>query len=113
MAICFEKLASLGVLMVGELDSTLICHPGFSCQESANHQGLDVKHFECFRIDVPSATRCLGFPVPGPVSPEILEEIVASKVPVFVLPLHLPHRLGDPSGFFLAPFLLIISHLFS
>ena len=65
MAICFEKLASLGVLMVGELDSTLICHPGFSYQESANHQGLDVKHFECFRIVVPSAGWCLGFLVTG------------------------------------------------
>ena len=69
MAICFEKLASLGVLMVGELDSMLICHPGFSHQESANHQGLDVKHFECFRIVVPPAAQCLGFPIPG-VSPQ-------------------------------------------
>ena len=71
MAICFEKLVSLRVLMVGELDYTLICHPGFSHQESANHRGLDVKHFECFQIVVPSATWCLGFLVPG-VSPQKL-----------------------------------------
>ena len=41
--------------MVGELDSMLICHPVFSHQESANHRGLDVKHFECFWIVVPPA----------------------------------------------------------
>ena len=48
MAIFFEKLVNLGVLMVGELDSMLICRLVFSHQESANHQGLDVKHIECF-----------------------------------------------------------------
>ena len=69
MVIWFEKLVSLGVLMVGELDSMLIYCPSFSYQESANHRGLDVKHFECFRIAVPLAALCLGFPVPG-VSPE-------------------------------------------
>ena len=69
MAICFEKLVILGVLMVGELDSTLICRPGFSYQESTNHRGLDVKHFECFRIAVPQDAQCLGFPVLG-VSPK-------------------------------------------
>ena len=64
MEISFEKLVSLGVLMVGELDSTLIFRPGFSHQESANHRSLDVKHFECFWVVVPLATSCLGFLVP-------------------------------------------------
>ena len=69
MVIFFEKLVSLGVLMFGEIDSMLICHPGFSHQEIANHSGLDVKHFECFQIVVPQATQCLGFPILG-VSPQ-------------------------------------------
>ena len=45
----------------------------------------------------------LWFSYPNSVAPEALEEIKAFKVPVFVFPLHLPHRLGDPSGFFLPP----------
>ena len=53
MVICFERILIIGVLMFGELDYTLICHPSFSHQESANHRGLDVKHFECFQIVVP------------------------------------------------------------
>ena len=69
MVICFEKLVNLRVLMVGELDSKLICFPGFSHKESANHRVLDVKHFECFWIVVPPAVGCLGFPIPG-VSPQ-------------------------------------------
>ena len=69
MTICFEKLVSLGVLMVGELDSTLIYRPSFSHQESTNHQGLDVNHFECFQIVVPLSAWFLGFLVPG-VSPQ-------------------------------------------
>ena len=68
MEICFEKLVSLRVLMVGEIDPMLIYRPGFSHPERANHRGLDAKHFECFWIDVPLATRCLGFPIPR-VSP--------------------------------------------
>ena len=71
MVICFEKLVIIEVLMVGELDSMLICRPGFSHQESTNHRGLDVKHFECFQIVVPPATWCLGFLILG-VSPQKL-----------------------------------------
>ena len=55
-----------------------------------------------------------GFSYPSSVSAKTLEEIMTSKVPVFVLPLHLPHRLGDPNGFFLAPeheFLLLTFRL--
>ena len=69
MVICFEKLVSLGVLMVGEIDSTLICPIGFLHEESANHRGLDVKHFKYFWIVVPPAAWCLGFPILG-VSPQ-------------------------------------------
>ena len=68
MAICFENLVRPKVLMVGEIDSMLIYRPSFSHQESANHRGLDVKHFEFFWIVVPPAAWCLGFPVLG-VSP--------------------------------------------
>ena len=44
MEIWFEKLVSLGVLLVGELDSKLIYHPSFSHQGSTNHGGADVIH---------------------------------------------------------------------
>ena len=81
MVICFESLVNIGVLMVSELDSTLICRPGFSYQESANHQGLDVKHFECFRIVVPPATRCLGLHVPrmSPQKPSKKSRLLKSR----------------------------------
>ena len=47
MEIWFDKLVSLGVLLVGELDSNLIYRPGFSHQGSTNHRGGDViHHFE-------------------------------------------------------------------
>ena len=47
MTIWFEKLVSMGVLLVGELVSKLIYCPGFSHQGSTNHRGSDViHHFE-------------------------------------------------------------------
>ena len=47
MEIWFMNLVSLGVLLVGELDSNLIYHLGFSHQGSTNHRGSDViHHFE-------------------------------------------------------------------
>ena len=66
MVIWFEKLISLGVLLVGELDSMLIYHPSFSHHGSASHWGKDVKNFEkytCFQIAIPLAARCLCFHV--------------------------------------------------
>ena len=67
MEIWFKKLVGLGVLLVGELDSMLIYHPGFSHQGSTNHRGIDVQNFErCtyFQIVIPLAALCLGFHVP-------------------------------------------------
>ena len=64
MEIWFEKLVIHGVFLVGEINSTLIYHPGFSHQGSTNHRGIDVQHFErCtyFQIGIPPAVRCLGF----------------------------------------------------
>ena len=67
MAIYFEKLVSLGVLMVGELDSTLICHLGFSHQEITNHQGLDVKNLGNFSDSCTSCCVLPRFSCPGKV----------------------------------------------
>ena len=44
MAIWFENIVSMGVLLVGELDSKLIYRPGCSHQGSTNHRGADVMH---------------------------------------------------------------------
>ena len=47
MEIWFKNLVSMGVLLIGELDSKLIYRPVFSHQGSTNHQGADViHHFE-------------------------------------------------------------------
>ena len=69
MVVWFEKLVCQGVLMVGEHEIMFLYHPGCLHQEIANHQGLDVMHFEYFQIVVPLAMQYRGFPIPG-VSPQ-------------------------------------------
>ena len=69
MAVWFQKLIFQGVLMVGEYEIMFLYHPGCLHQEIANHQGLDVMHFEFFQIVIPRAAQYDSFPVPG-VSPQ-------------------------------------------
>ena len=63
MAVWFKKLVCHGVLMVGEHEIMFLYHPGCLHQEISNHQGLDVMHFEYFRIGIILAAQYDGFPV--------------------------------------------------
>ena len=51
--------------MVGEHEIMFLYHPGCLHQEIANHQGLDVMHFEYFQIGILPAAQYDGFPVSG------------------------------------------------
>ena len=68
MAVWFEKLVRQGILMVGKHKIVFLHHPGYLLQESANHQGTDVKHlgrFNYFHTSLPSDALCMGFYIPG------------------------------------------------
>ena len=80
MAVWFQKLICQGVLMVSEYEITFLYHPGCLHQEISNHQGLDVMHFEYFRIGILPAAQYNGFLVFGVCPPKIIEEVMASKV---------------------------------
>ena len=65
MAVWFHKLICQGVLMVFEYEIMFLYHLGCLHQEISNHQGLDVMHFEYFRIGILPAAQYNGFPVSG------------------------------------------------
>ena len=64
MAVWLEKLIFQGVLMVREYEIMFLYHPGCLHQEISNHQGLDVMHFEYFRMVIPLAAQYDDFPFP-------------------------------------------------
>ena len=49
--------------MVGEYEIMFLYHPGCLHQEIANHQGLDVMHFEYSRIGIIPAAQYNAFPI--------------------------------------------------
>ena len=80
MDIWFEKLICHGVLMVGEYEIMFLYHPSCLHQEIANHQALDVMHFEYSQIGILPAAQYNGFLVFGACPQKILEEVTTSKV---------------------------------
>ena len=52
MVVWFHKLICQGVLMVGEYEIMFLYHPCCLHQEIANHQGLNVMHFEYYQIGI-------------------------------------------------------------
>ena len=82
MVICFEKLVSIEVFMVGDLDSTLIYRPSFSHQEKHQPSGPGCEALCMFLDSCTYVYAVPGFSYPRSVSPETLKEITASKVPI-------------------------------
>ena len=65
MVVWFQNLICQGVLMVCEYEIMFLYHPSCLHSEITNHQGLDVMHFEYFRIGILQDAQYDGFPVPG------------------------------------------------
>ena len=93
MEICFENLVNIEVLMVGELDSTLICRLVFSHQELCQPSRPGCEALWMFPDSYTSGCEVPRVSYPGSVSPETLEEIMTSKVPV-----HGDHVQWQPVG---------------